>query len=148
MPMIEFTVFGCPIPAGSKRAYPIKRKDGSIGVAVTPDNKKQASWMGAVADAARRVYDGPLLTGAVSLEITFFRPRPKGHFGTGKNAAVLKPSAPKYPTTRPDTVKLARAVEDALTSVIWLDDSQVVNHVLSKRYGKCASTEICIGTPE
>ena len=75
--------------------------------------------------------DGPL-----RLTLTFFRTRPLGHYGTGRNAAQLKDRAPDKPTVRPDTVKLTRAVEDALTGVVWRDDSQVTTHLLKKRYGE------------
>jgi len=33
-------------------------------------------------------------------------------------------------------LKLARAVEDALTGVIWADDAQIVDEVIRKRYGR------------
>jgi hypothetical protein len=32
-------------------------------------------------------------------------------------------------------LKLARAAEDALTGVLWLDDSQIVDERISKAYG-------------
>lgn len=46
----------------------------------------------------------------------------------------MKPLAPIAPIVRPDLLKLARAVEDALSGVLWKDDSQVVVEVLRKRY--------------
>ena len=38
------------------------------------------------------------------------------------------------PTTRPDLSKLVRAVEDALTGVIYADDAQVVSEYTEKHY--------------
>ena len=147
MEPIEFTIYGEPRPAGSKQSFPVinqktgepvRAKDtGRIITRVKHDNPKTQEWMSHVAQVAGEVMaDGPMFEGPVSLTLIFFRPRPKTHYGTGKNAETIKDSAPVFPTTRPDTVKLTRAVEDALTGVCWKDDSQVVNHKLAKRYGK------------
>ena len=143
-PTIAFEIFGEPRPAGSKRAFPFRRKDGSLGVRVTHDNPHAQNWMAAVAQAARKTYHGPLLTGAVALEITFYRPRPAGHFGSGRNAGQLKPSAPRFPTTKPDNTKLRRAIEDAMSGVIYRDDSQIVDGNDQKRYGECYRTVVRI----
>jgi Holliday junction resolvase RusA-like endonuclease len=62
------------------------------------------------------------------LVLTFYTPRPAGHYGK----RGLRPGAPTRPTTRPDVLKLARAVEDACTGIVWRDDSQIVDEVLSK----------------
>ena len=59
--------------------------------------------------------------------------RPKSHFtSTGK----LSRTAPERPTGRNigDIEKLARAVSDALTGVVYHDDSQVVEMDLRKTY--------------
>ena len=39
-------------------------------------------------------------------------------------------------------LKLTRAVEDALTGLVWRDDAQVVDEVLSKRYGAPERVEV------
>lgn len=138
--VIAFEVIGEPKPQGSKRAVPIYRggvpvmKDGRTLTRVIEDNPKLAQWRQEVAHAVRAIYDGPLITGPVQLRLCFGRPRPKSHYGSGRNAGVLKRLAPKYPTSRPDTIKLARAIEDALTGVLWRDDSQIVVHYLEKVY--------------
>ncbi len=144
MVRVEFQVVGKPATQGSKKAMPIYgkggrpvMKDGRMLTRVVEDNPRLAEWRQEVAAAARRVYEGPLLTGAIFLTLVFERPRPKGHYGTGRNAGRVKASAPPYPTTKPDSVKLARAVEDALTGVLWQDDSQVVDHIIRKRWGDC-----------
>jgi Holliday junction resolvase RusA-like endonuclease len=146
---IAFAVFGEPKPQGSKRSQLIRRKGGQVVMRdgqplsrVRDDNPKTAEWKQQVAYAARQVYDGPLLTGPLSVTFLFFRPRPKAHFGSGRNSALLKPSAPEWPIPRPDTLKLARAVEDALTGVLWQDDSQVVEHRLLKSYGEHFRVEV------
>ena len=142
---ITFTVIGLPQPAGSKRAFPFKRRDGKLGVAVSDNNPKAKDWKQAVASAAHAAHNGSgLLDGPLEVKMLFFLPRPKGHYRTGRNAGTLRESAPLFPTGRPDTQKLARGTTDALTKVIWRDDSQIVKEVLQKHYGEPARCEITI----
>jgi Holliday junction resolvase RusA-like endonuclease len=85
---------------------------------------------------------GELWRGPVHLRIAFGLPRPKGHFGTGRNAGTVKPSAPPFPAVKPDVDKLSRAVMDALRGVVYADDAQVVAKVVSKHYDERARTII------
>jgi Holliday junction resolvase RusA-like endonuclease len=123
---IEFTVIGKAAPAGSKTAFAFKKKDGSLGATVTDANPRVKSWKRIVTETARDHYDGPLLDGPLRVTFVFYRQRPKGHFrkngqlsGTGLEDT--------HPTMRPDVLKLARGAEDALTGVLWRDDSQIVD---------------------
>lgn len=144
---ITFNVHGIPATAGSKRGFPIKRKDGSIGVAMAPDNKRSKPWMASIAYTARQHWSGELLRGAVKLTLVFRLPRPKGHFSTGRNSGhLVRESAPRHPTTKPDLTKLARAVEDALKGVLWADDSQVVEQSFRKEYAEPAG--VCVRVQE
>ena len=71
----------------------------------------------------------------IRCDLTFHLPRPKSHFGTGKNAQKLKPSAPTRPTGKPDRDNLDKAVCDAITAAgVWVDDSQVTSGTIRKRY--------------
>jgi len=142
---ISFFVPGIPATSGSKSAYPYKnKKTGRMGVAVAPASKRQKSWMGVVRFFAEENYNGDVLAGPISLSLVFYLPRPKSHFGTGRNAGKLKPSARKYPTTTPDLTKLVRAVEDALKGVTWKDDSQVVYQLNTKFYRERPGVEVTI----
>lgn len=141
MEPIRFTVFGHAEPAGSKRAFRHPHTGQPI---ITDANPKARGWKDCVAAAAADAYCGPLLDGALSLSLTFFRPRPKGHFRTGKMAGLLRESAPLYPSTKPDSLKLARGVEDALTGVVYRDDALVVELEVRKRYGEPARVEIMV----
>jgi len=130
---LPFFVPGRPAPAGSKRMF-LNRKTGKP--TVVPDSKYQKPWMDSVRARAIEIFAGrPLLTGPLALYIRFIIQRSKGHYGTGRNAGTLKASAPPFPTVKPDNVKLARGTEDALTGVVWRDDSQVVLHGIEKIYG-------------
>jgi hypothetical protein len=61
--------------------------------------------------------------------------RPKGHYGSGRNAAVLKPGAPRSPAGKPDLDKVLRSTLDALGEAgCYRDDSQVVAVEAQKAY--------------
>ena len=68
------------------------------------------------------------IAGPVEVTVTFRFARPAGHYGTGRNADAVRPSAPAHPTGgKGDIEKLVRAVHDALTAAgVWRDDAQVV----------------------
>jgi len=144
--MIEFTVYGTPQPAGSKVGG--LRKDGRVFVRDAA--KKSRPWKDDVArTAALAMVRGtspdangnePLLDGPVMVTMHFFVTRPKGHFGK----RGLRPSAPEFPTTRPDLLKFARGVEDACTGIVWRDDAQIISELLLKHYGEPARVEISI----
>lgn len=124
------------MPILRKGGVPVMKGGRALTRAIE-DNADLRHWRQQVASLAAEQMGGePLWDGAVSLCLRFLRPRPKSHFGTGKNASKLKASADPHPIQRPDTVKLTRAVEDALTGVVWRDDSQVVHHELDKCWGE------------
>lgn len=112
----QFFVPGISRTAGSKSAF----KDKVGKVHLTHAGKYSKDWMDSVKWFALKYYGERkvLLTCPVTLKLTFFRQRPKGHYRTGQYADQLKPSAPKYPIPKPDLTKLTRAVEDALTGII------------------------------
>ena len=129
---VAFTVHGVPQPAGSKRAF-VTPKTGRI--VVVDDAKGSRPWKNRVAAAAAEAMDGPPLSGPVELLLTFSVTRPRGHYGVGRNSDIVKPSAPVFPTVRPDITKLVRAAEDAMTGIVWKDDAQVIAQHADKRYG-------------
>jgi Holliday junction resolvase RusA-like endonuclease len=72
--------------------------------------------------------------------ITFHHPRPAAHYGTGRNAGTLKPSAPTWKGTAPDIDKLTRAVLDALTaSRVIRDDARVARLVVDDLWADAAT---------
>lgn len=137
-PVLTFTVLGRPQQRGSKQAVLIPKrgggwvtKNGRPIVAAKDDNPRSKDWMQEVRSAAHAAHGGrPLIVEPVELTIRFFFARPQSHFGSGKNAAILKPSAPRIHAQSPDLAKLIRCLEDALTGVVWRDDKQV------SRYGE------------
>src|SRR5579859_2477883 len=137
---LTFTVYGRPAPAGSKRVLPAGGRAGGRPI-VVDDSKRSRPWKQQIAEIALAVMAGrPLLDGPLDLQLVFYLRRPRGHFG----ARGLKPSAPARPTVKPDVLKLARAVEDALTGQLWRDDAQVVVELLEKVYGEPERVEITV----
>lgn len=139
---ISFAVPGHPEPAGSKRAFIIGGHANVVDA-----NPKASKWKLCVASfATKMLADGnhcmPITDGPVHLTLKFKLQRPKGHYRSGKNAALLKDSAPAQHTTKPDVLKLARGVEDALTGILYVDDAQIVLETLSKEYGESEGVEV------
>lgn len=118
--LITFQVHGLPIPQGSTRAFVVKGKP-----IITSSAKGLATWRRLIADVAQDYAPQEPWSGPVGIDLHFGIPRPK--------------SAPKrrrvWPDKRPDLDKLTRAVLDALTYVIFADDSQVVRIRADKDYG-------------
>jgi crossover junction endodeoxyribonuclease RusA len=127
--VITIEVRGLPAPQGSKR---------HVGHGIMVESSKAvAPWREAVRAETQRGMSGDRpLSGPVAVEVTVRLPRPKGHYGTGRNSGTVKLSAPRFPAGRPDLDKLLRALFDGLTmGGAWADDSQVVNLGAWKLYG-------------
>jgi Holliday junction resolvase RusA-like endonuclease len=129
---VTFTVLGVAAPQGSKKLNPIFRgAKGSpdrqfVGTRVGDDNPKTMPWRQDVAARAREAMLGaPQLLRSVILTVVFEFPRPKSHYRTGRYASELRADAPRHVATKPDLSKLVRAIEDAMTGIVWRDDSQV-----------------------
>lgn len=130
---IKFFVPGIPAPGGSKKAFynPKTKK-----ISVVDDCKRNKPWRERVASFAYNHRPDNLIACAIDLSVDFIMPRPKSHYGVGRNCDKLKPSAPKFCTKKPDATKLLRALEDALTGMIWRDDSQIVKQTVRKHWGE------------
>ena len=137
---IEFYARGLPVPEGSTKSFYIPPKKGSAGkghVVTTHANPKMDKWRQDIKAAAvhrnDEVFEGD----------RFYRPKNKKHRGDGVRVVCTfymhKPknaTDDSYPSTIPDIDKLIRAVLDALTDVLWDDDSQVLEIMIRKKYQK------------
>lgn len=136
--MIVIDVLGTPAPKGSNRA--MLRGGFAVMVPGSSDTGQQRmkQWERCVRDEAREMTfadknAGPLYQGkAVAVAIVFRLPRPAGH--RNKKTGVLLPSAPPRPSVKPDVDKLARCTLDALTGIVFDDDSRIVELALHKTY--------------
>lgn len=135
---ITFLVYGVPAPQGSK-SYKGSRtsKAGKSVPILVESSKKVTPWREAVEAAAliakqmaRRSGTRFPLAGPLEMGVLFSLPRPARMPRERVVGGIALPMA------YPDTSKLLRSTEDALTSAgVWLDDAQVVNfRELGKRY--------------
>jgi Holliday junction resolvase RusA-like endonuclease len=146
---VRFTVPGHPEQRGSKHGLVQKRWKGEKSIVfrgsvscervdgewrvygdpmvlMTDDNRDSKRYMDRLRVQARKLWGRrELLDCPIALAADFYFERPKNQYGTGKNAALLKPSAPAFHAQSPDLAKLLRCVEDALTDAIWTDDKLV-----------------------
>lgn len=126
--MITLRVYGNAAPQGSKSAF---RNKHTGRIQQVESSKAVKPWRQDVRSAAQDALPAghTPLAGPLSVELVFTFDRPQGHWRTGRNAHLLRDSAPAYPAgSRNDVDKLARAVLDAVTSAgLWGDDGQVVH---------------------
>lgn len=132
-PELAIEVYGSPGPQGSKSGFIIKSKDPAARgrVVMKESSDKVKPWRQDVklaAETAIEDLDWVLLDGPLVVRMVFSFVRPAGHYGSGRNAGVLKASSPLRPAVYPDLSKLVRSTEDALTHTIWRDDSRVVEY--------------------
>lgn len=116
---LEFRVYGKPLAQGRPRAT----KVGKFVRLYDPQQSR--SWKAQIAEQAQdRLKNQPILTGALILTLLFYMPKPKS----------LPKKKFRYHTKRPDLSNLEKAVEDALKSVVYQDDSQIFSKLSSKVY--------------
>ena len=124
--MIAFTVDGAPVTQAGMRAVPIKGKDGAPGGVrqISSGGKGLMFWRTLISKEASTAMNGaPLLSGPVGIYARFTLERPKS-----------RAKREHFPDGRPDVSKLARALEDALSKVVYEDDARIVDEHVTKRY--------------
>jgi crossover junction endodeoxyribonuclease RusA len=128
-PLLELWVPGVPQPQGSKRIFGGRLVEGN--------DRTLRPYRASIAGNARATFGDREPARDVALDVTlgFMFERPKSHYGSGRNAHEIKRSAPAYKSTRPDLDKLVRAVLDALTGIVFVEDSQVARLSAWKDYG-------------
>lgn len=112
---LDVFVPGRAAPQGSKRHVG--------GGRMVESSKALGPWRTVVAWSAAQAYRDAPLDGPLAVVVEFVMPRPAG---------CPKRSTPPA-VKRPDVDKLARAVLDALSGVVWRDDSQIVDLHPTKR---------------
>jgi Holliday junction resolvase RusA-like endonuclease len=110
---------------------------------VIVDDSGQAGkdWRGDVKRFALEAYQGAPLIGGLAVQMSFKLPRPKAHFHADGR---LRKNAPVWHTTKPDALKMARAVEDALTGIVWKDDAIICVEILEKIYSATPGVDVTV----
>lgn len=155
--LLEVEVHGAHVPAGSKHGrvvrykndegkWRVKRwfnKDDDEEAQVTVSDSNAGKLEKRAAVIQRAVIEASVETGftmppkdrPLLVVVTFYVQRARTvHYGSGRNAKELKDKAPAYPATQPDTTKLWRGFEDALTGFAWHDDSRVVAQIVDEDF--------------
>lgn len=78
-----------------------------------------------------------LIEGPVELKLQLFYPIPASWSKKKQEAARL---GQVVPTKKPDSSNCLKAIEDGFTGAIWIDDCQVIDHHITKRF----SDEPCV----
>lgn len=134
--MICIEVLGLPAPKGSYRAMNVRGRAMLIPGGSPQNQKALRAWAKAVAEQARAQVgerSDPLWQGvAVEAQALFKLPRPASHYG----ARGLLPSAPPdhWHIVKPDGDKLMRATLDALTGIVYDDDSRIPVQSCTKQW--------------
>lgn len=112
-------VRGIPAPKGSLRAF----NNPKTGIPIVTEGRTKPSktWQAAVQFTVQEHWPDPPLEGPVRVWLSFVLPRPK----SVKRA---------HPFVKPDIDKLARAVLDGMTGIVFRDDAQVVSLQANKAY--------------
>lgn len=141
--VLSMWVPGKPQTAGSKSGF-VNPKTGRVIVTESAKGAARVAkktWRQDLRDEGARqrrlawFTDEPV-NGPLAVRFVFVRTRPSSQMRSGAHAGAVKDSAVgRRPIERPDALKLARAAEDALTGVLWLDDSQIVDERIQKVYG-------------
>ena len=111
-------------------------------IVLDSSGKRLGAWRDRIAWGVREKLNGHKPTDkAVRVEVRFCFTRPKSHLRVN---GMVKPSAPVQHKIRPDVDKLERSILDALSDVVWHDDSQVVCLLGSKEYAPEAGVYLTI----
>ena len=93
----------------------------------TPTKHPVNAFKASCRTAASAVYDGPPLRVALRLTLTFLLPRPIAMFWKKKDM-------PRVPhTKKPDIDNLSKSVKDALSNLVWHDDS-LISHLNATKF--------------
>lgn len=127
--MPTFKVMGSPVPQARPRAFRVGNSVRVYDPKTSKDWKNDVKWqvIEQMKKRGLKALDGP-----IGMSLFFMLRRPQGHYGK----RGLRPSAPVHHTKTPDLDNLAKAVKDALSSICYRDDKQIVDLIVRKRYGE------------
>jgi Holliday junction resolvase RusA-like endonuclease len=92
--------------------------------------------------AAQTAMEGrPLIEGPVSMDLSIHVPIPESWPKKRKEMAL---AGSLWPTKKPDSSNVLKAVEDAFNLVVWVDDAQVVKHSIAKQYSLAPRVDVWV----
>ena len=103
------------------------------------------TWSTKISWVAKAAWPGPPSEEAITANLDFMFPLPSK---ATKEVKRRLSDGMLWRPARPDIDKLARAVLDALTGIVWVDDDQVVELVCRKRWWVEGGVRIQVATAE
>lgn len=103
------------------------------------DPPKVKNFKNLLRSLAVNQYSRPPMLGPLSVSLTFYRPVQKSISQSERERRLSNRSKP---VVKPDIDNYAKATLDALTGVLWHDDSQIVKITGEKRYGEYPRIEV------
>ncbi len=128
---IDFFVPGKPVSKGNIRSFQVKGRTVYVD-----GNKSLKSWEALARMIIREVMPKKPWDGAIEVEATFYFQEPKGTPKCRKGKLAM--------TKKPDIEKIARALNDAMTGLIYVDDSQITCLRLKKRYDDAPGVHVFV----
>ncbi|CAI6087210.1 hypothetical protein COHCIP112018_05392 [Cohnella sp. JJ-181] len=133
--IIQFIVLGEPVAQGRPRA------STATGFVKFYDPAKSKDYKDYVRLAAAEHAPPKLLEGPLAIMLIAYRSIPKSF---SKKKAAAAEAGELYPVSKPDADNYLKGVKDALKGVMWVDDSQVVDAYVRKRYSAKPRIEVKI----
>lgn len=143
---------GNPVPQPRQRHRAFIKNGKAMAHNYTPEKHPVQAWKRIIQNCFKNDKIEKI-EGPIRLDLYFVIDRPKSHYRTGKNAHLLKDSAPeKWHLQKPDSDNFTKAVMDAINGLdIWNDDNQVciltVQKVWIHKEQPNPGCHIMIGTP-
>ncbi len=143
---LRFTVPGEPVGKGRARTVSRKRRNKTTGAletyqaTITPEKTEQYEL--SVKRAARLAIDSrPVMSGPVMLELRIFVSVAASWSRKRREMAL---AGEIYPTKKPDVSNIQKAVEDAMNGVTYVDDTQITDVHIRKRFSDTPRVEVII----
>lgn len=126
--MISFTVLGVPVAQPRQRVRVAMIHGQQVAVNYTPTDSPVNSWKAQVKQEAVKVMPKKPWTGPVYLMAEFFLPRP------ANRSRKKDPEEAIWHCGSKDIDNLFKSLTDALTGLIYRDDRQICQALISKYY--------------
>ena len=130
-----FFVAGDPVAQPRQRHRVITKGGRAYAMNYTTKTAPVHTWKDLIALRAEKHLPDVPIDKPIRLSLVFWFRRPKSHYRTGKNAHLLKDSAPAFHTKKPDFDNCAKSVADIMTQIgFWRDDAQLMSVKVKKLY--------------
>jgi Holliday junction resolvase RusA-like endonuclease len=131
---VYFVVYGNPVGKGRPRAT---SRGGFVRMYT---DAKTLGFESAVADEARiAMREWQAFNTPMQLQLSAYYPIPKSW---SKKKRQMAMDGEIHPQVKPDLDNVMKAVLDAMNGVVYVDDSQVINMVATKRYSSDPRIEV------